>query len=151
MNVLFVFRDDNTNGGASSILRQIIEYYVKHGSEVHVVFQKKYTYGHFDDIACKNLHLYYSSGIFDFINNIRKVHRITFDYSFNSVVRFTGFVGILRRLGILHIRTMVGRESTSVFLRFSGIRLLYYNIWYRLGYKAINVLICQSDIMTFQP
>lgn len=150
MNILFLFKDDNTNGGASSILRQILEYYLSHNSTVHIVFLKDKKYGHLDDLACKNLKLYYGGGLIKFYNNIKSIHNITFDYSFNSVVKFTGLVGLLKRLGILHIRTMVGRESTSVFLRFCGFRLYYYKIWYRLGYKAADVIICQSDIMKKQ-
>lgn len=150
MEILFVFNEDNTNGGASSILRQVIDYYIAQNSVVHIVFRKNKKYGHFDDICCENLKLYYSKDLLHFIKNIWKVHKISFDYSFNSVVKFTGFVGVLKRLRLLHIKTMVGRESTSVFLRFKGLRLLYYKMWYQFGYKAVNVLICQSNIMKEQ-
>lgn len=118
---------------------------------MYILFsERKKKYGHFEEISCDNLKLYYSKNLIDFIGNIWKVHRLSFDYSYNSVVKFTGFVGVLKRLRILHIKTMVGRESTSVFLRFKGLKLLYYRMWYMLGYKAVNVLICQSDIMKEQ-
>jgi len=150
MNILFVFRDDNTSGGAATILRQVIEYYISQGSFVHIVFLKEKTHGHFDDIVCDNLKLYFGGSLAKTIHNFSVVHRINFDYSYNSVVKFTGLVGVLKRLGILHINTMVGRESTSIFLRFNGLKLLYYMLWYRLGYKAANIIICQSDVMKNQ-
>jgi len=150
MNILFVFKEDNTNGGAASILRQVIEYYISHGSIVHVVFLKEKKWGHFDSIACDNLKLYFGGSLAKILHNFSVVNKINFDYSYNSVVKFTGLVGVLKRLGFLHINTMVGRESTSIFLRFKGLRLLYYNLWYRLGYKAANIIICQSDVMKKQ-
>ncbi len=150
MNIFFLFMDDNTNGGAASILRQIIEYYISHNSIVHIVFLKEKKYGHFDEIACDNLKLYYGGDIIKFLSNIKSLRNITFDYSFNSVVNFTALVGILKRLGILHIKTMVGRESTLIFSRFNGLKLLQYKLFYHLGYKAADVIVCQSDIMKKQ-
>lgn len=150
MNIFILLMDDNTNDGSASILRQIIGYYISHNSIVHIVFLKEKKYGYFDEIACDNLKLYYGGGIIKFFSNIKSVCNITFDYSFSSVVIFTGFVGLLKRLGILQIKTMVGRESTLIFSRFNGLKLLWYKICYHLGYKAANVVVCQSDIMKKQ-
>lgn len=150
MNIFFLFMDDNTNEGAASILRQIIEYYLSHNSTVHIVFLKEKKYGYFDEIACDNLMLYYGGDIIKFLSNIKSLRNIIFDYSFNSVVNFTALVGILKRLGVLHIKTMVGRESTLIFSRFHGLKLLQYKLFYHLGYKAADVIVCQSDIMKKQ-
>lgn len=150
MNILFVLFNDDTNGGAVSIMRQIAEHYLKKGSYVHILFLKKKQYGHWDTIRDHNLHLYYSNGIGQALGNIRKLHKIYFDYSFTSVVKFTGFVGMLKRSGVFRIKTMVARESTIIFNRFHGYKLLKYRMYYRLGYKAANVLICQTEFMKEQ-
>ncbi len=150
MNILFVGQSDNTNGGAASILKQVAEYHLKNGADVYMLFLKRKKYGHWENTGYSNLHLYYGGGLYKFVSNLRKISAVKYDYSYNSVVKFTGFVGLLKRLKIFQIKTMVGRESTSIFLRFKGLRLLYYRMWYMVGYKAVNVLICQSELMKKQ-
>lgn len=150
MNILFLGQSDNSNGGAASILKQIAEYHLDKGADVYMLFLKRKQYGHWENTGYSNLHLYYGGGLHKFISNLRKIRAVKYDYSYNSVVKFTGFVGLLKRLRVLHVKTMVGRESTSIFLRFHGLRLLYYRMWYMVGYKAVNVLICQSELMKRQ-
>ena len=150
MNVLFVFLNDNTNGGAVSIMRQIAEYYLANGADVHMLFLTKKQYGHWDNVDNMHLHLYYSSSKCEVLKHIRYLHLIEFDYSFSSVVKFTGLIGILRRLGVFRIKRMVARESTSIFNRFSGLKLFKYKLYYKFGYKAVSILICQTSIMREQ-
>lgn len=150
MKILFVFLNDNTNGGAVSIMRQIAEYYLSKGADVHVLFLTKKKYGHWDNVDDKHLHLYYSSRKSEIIKHIRHIHQVEFDYSFSSVVKFTGLIGILKRLGVFRIKKMVARESTSVFNRFQGLRLFKYKMYYKFGYKAVDVLICQTEFMKDQ-
>lgn len=59
------------------------------------------------------------------------------------------FLGTLKRIGFLKSK-LASRESTPVFLRFSGIKRLSYELVYRLGYPATDLLICQTDEMKTQ-
>ena len=59
------------------------------------------------------------------------------------------YLGILKRVGFIK-SILVTRESTSVFLRFSGLKRLSYKIVYWLGYPAIDLLVCQTDGMRKQ-
>jgi glycosyltransferase involved in cell wall biosynthesis len=44
----------------------------------------------------------------------------------------------------------IARESTTVFTRFKGKALMKYSMLYKLGYRKINLLICQTDLMKTQ-
>ncbi len=150
MNILFVFLDDDTNGGAVGILRQIAEYYLSRHDTIHILFLTKKKFGHWDNLICDKLQLYYSDGIIQLLKNIYKIHNIRFDYCFSSIVKFTGIIGIFKRIGVFRIKTLVARESTSIFNRFNGFKLFKYKLYYKFGYKAVNVLICQTTFMKEQ-
>ena len=151
MNILIGFFNDNAkSGGAEGILRQVAEFYLRRGDEVHLLFLQQKQYGHWEENNQDNLHLYYGGGAFRRIGNIKKLKKTEFDYSYSSIIRVTGPLGLMKRLGFLRIKTMVGRESTSIFTRYKGWRLRYYQMWYRLGYKAVDLLICQTSYMKRQ-
>ena len=59
------------------------------------------------------------------------------------------YLGILKRVGYLR-SLLVTRESTSVFLRFKGLKRWTYRISYWLGYPSIDLLICQTTEMKTQ-
>jgi glycosyltransferase involved in cell wall biosynthesis len=59
----------------------------------------------------------------------------------------TGIVGILIRFGLIKKKYFVARESTQIFERFSGFKLVLYRKMYQLGYPSIDLLICQTEQM----
>jgi glycosyltransferase involved in cell wall biosynthesis len=59
------------------------------------------------------------------------------------------YLGFLKRIGYIK-SDLVVRECTSVFTRYTGIKKLSYQIAYRLGYPAVNLIICQTEIMKDQ-
>jgi len=73
-----------------------------------------------------------------------------YDYVFTSHVYITGFLGVLRKINILKTSFFIGRESTSIFLRFTGVKLLSYKLAYILGYGQVDLLICQTEKMKHQ-
>lgn len=58
-------------------------------------------------------------------------------------------IGIMGRIGYLK-GTLLVRESTSIFERYSGLKKQFYLLLYRLGYPAIHRVICQSNAMASQ-
>lgn len=142
-------------GGAEEIMRLTLLHFLKQGDEIHVFFLLEKRYGHWEYLKSDGVHLYYSLGggkkaIFSVIRNFWKVRNIKFDYSFSSIVLCTGIVGLMRRLGILDIKHVVGRESTLVFNRFKGPHLWLNKLMYRLGYPAVELLICQTQLMKIE-
>ncbi len=147
MNILLFVIQDTFVGGAESVLHQISDYYMRRGHEVYVLFFFPKKYGHWETVIYLNLHLLYGGGVGESLSNILTLRKVKFDYSYSSLVDLTGILGILRKLHILHINKMIGRESTSIFDRFKGISLWRKKLMYRLGYPAVDVLICQTSYM----
>jgi len=58
-------------------------------------------------------------------------------------------LGFLKRMGYLK-PSLITRECTSVFTRFTGLKKLVYRIIYRVGYPGINLMICQTELMKAQ-
>ena len=87
-------------------------------------------------------------GFFNFlifwIKNIKKYDRI---YSSHLIVN--AFIGFLKTITFSKI-TIIARESTSVFLRYSGFRILLYKFFYKYLYNSINVIVCQTELMKSQ-
>lgn len=59
------------------------------------------------------------------------------------------FLGFLKRIGYLRAQLIV-RECTSVFTRFTGIKKSIYKIIYRMGYPAVDLVVCQTVLMKEQ-
>jgi len=147
MNILLFVIQDTFIGGAESVLHQVSEFYVKRGHQVYVLFFLPRKYGHWEKDKSDNLHLLYGGGFVRLIKNFHSLKRITFDYSYSSLVDLTGILGIVRRLKIIRIKAMIGRESTSIFDRYKGLGLWRKKLMYRLGYPAVDVLVCQTHYM----
>ncbi|WEK21289.1 MAG: glycosyltransferase [Candidatus Pedobacter colombiensis] len=59
------------------------------------------------------------------------------------------YLGLLKRIGYIKSNLIV-RECTCVFTRYTGVKRLSYQIAYKLGYPAVNLIICQTEIMRNQ-
>ena len=144
-------------GGAELYLKNIALHYLSERYQVHVLFLKEKITGSWETIDSSNLFLYYTNaisekaGLFPFIYNvIKKVHNRKFEYVYTSHVHVTGFVGILIKMKLITTNNFVARESTTIFNRFSGLKLLMFRLHYKLGYSQVDVLICQTDWMKAQ-
>jgi len=84
------------------------------------------------------------------VQNILNNKNIDFDYAFTSHVHCTSLVGILLKLNQIKVKYFIARESTSVFRRFTGIKLFTFKFLYNLGYSKVDLLICQTDYMKDQ-
>lgn len=59
------------------------------------------------------------------------------------------FLGFLKRIGYLKAKLIV-RECTSVFTRFTGVKKMIYQIIYKMGYPAVDLVVCQTGLMKEQ-
>lgn len=53
-------------------------------------------------------------------------------------------------MGLIKTKRLISRESTSIFLRYKGLTLSKYKLFYKYGYKKIDLLICQTELMKNQ-
>ncbi|MBS9767576.1 MAG: glycosyltransferase [Flavobacteriaceae bacterium] len=126
-------------GGAEQLLFQLAKNDL--GNSQVCFFKSKST----DVWENENIKIDYCDGsITDFIKFCSKEK---FDIVFSTQLMINAFLGFVRVLGVLKTNKLVCRESTSVFGRYSGRKLFKYKIAYWLGYRRIDLLITQSDLM----
>lgn len=151
MNILLVLPED-TLGGAEQYLKKIATHYKD--DNVYIYFFKNVYSESWNDLKDQK-HLYFLStknhvlGMLNFVRVIRQ-NKIKFDYVFTSHVYCNSLVGILLSFGFIRAKYFVARESTSIFLRYSGLKLFVYKLAYYFGYRKIDLLICQTETMKTQ-
>lgn len=56
------------------------------------------------------------------------------------------FLGFFKKLGFIKSK-LIARECTSVFTRYTGLKKLVYQLIYRFGYPAVDLVVCQTELM----
>ncbi|WP_316814819.1 glycosyltransferase [Pedobacter nyackensis] len=85
-----------------------------------------------------------------FLKLIKALYHYRKDYTIISTHPYlNSYLGMLKRIGYIKSDLLV-RECTSVFTRYKGVKKWTYQIAYKLGYPAVNLIICQTDIMKNQ-
>lgn len=153
MNILIALPRDIL-GGAEQFLKMVARYHVSKGHTVHIFFINAANAEQWSDMPEQAVLVFGKGnkerqGMGRFIRNISKAGNTQYQYAYTSHTHVTGIVSMMRRMGILKIDKHIGRESTSVFHRFSGMRLLSFRLFY-LGYRYLDLLICQTDFMKEQ-
>jgi len=155
-NVLIALPNDSL-GGAEQYLKNLALFFSENEYIVTVLFLKNRNSGGWDDLKELNgVQLIFTSsdtelrGVLGFLKNLFELRRIRFDYTFTSHVHLTGLLGLLIKLRVLKKVFFIGRESTSIFRRFTGLKLLSFKLQYRLGYSSLDLLICQTTFMKLQ-
>ena len=157
MNKILIALPNDTLGGAEQYLKNIANFYLNSKYSVFVLFLKKEdSYGWSDFKNRENVSLMFTNassekfGLFGFIKNLWLLRRIKFDYIFTSHVHLTGFIGFFIKLKITKKKYFIGRESTLIFDRFKGIKLFLFKFHYKMGYRSLDLLICQTELMKNQ-
>jgi glycosyltransferase involved in cell wall biosynthesis len=151
--ILICLQNDSGTGGAEEVLRMIVKRFLSQGYGVNVFFSHKRKYSGWDMENTPDFKLFYSKfsctnyGIFSCMVQMFKNRKINYEYAFTSLVADTGITGLLRRFHVLKVKYFVARESTSIFERFKGLKLLGLKLFYHLGYPAVDLLVCQTGHM----
>ncbi|MDG5491657.1 glycosyltransferase [Psychroserpens sp. SPM9] len=153
---LFVLPDDLIAGGAQQVLFTIINYFIAQGKRCTVIFlvKKKHHGWEILEDKCNIVYLDNTSvykGFFSAAKYIRVLQKTNhIKHAISSQALINGLLGFLKYIKILKNTRLVLRESTSIFLRFKGFKLLLYKTAYIMGYKKANLIICQTDLMKQQ-
>lgn len=155
MKHILVLLPNDTLGGAELYLKNIAIFFLKNGYKVDVVFLKQKSSNGWSDLENKqHINLTYlkarseKKGFFLFLFNLSNLKN--YEYVFTSHVHLTSLFGFLAKLKLVSSTYFVARESTSIFLRFKGLKLILFKILYRLGYSKVDLLICQTSLMKQQ-
>lgn len=151
MQILIVLPNDAL-GGAEQYLKMVATYFKQ--EDVSVFFLKTNQTKQWADNKKESKQFYGSSksvffGLYKFIN-FSLSQKKEYDYIFTSHVYINALVGTLLSLKILKTKKFIARESTSIFLRHKGFKLLFYKLAYAIGYRKMDLIICQTDVMKTQ-
>lgn len=152
-----IFLPSGSLGGAEQVLLQIANAYADRGTEVHVFLLTNIRAEDFRKRLRNEVNMICfeaareSIGIFKFLMHfIRTSGNCKFDYAYSSHVHLNAYVSLLRKLSILNIKRHIVRESTSVFIRFTGYKLMLFSFLYNIGYSKVDLIICQTELMKDQ-
>lgn len=142
--ILIISITDNL-GGAEQVLFKIAKHYAMQNTPIQVSFFKRNNSEFWkNNLPIKNVKIVYHN---NFINFITYIKNKQYKYVFSSHIMINAITGALRTLGILKTSKLISRESTQVFERFSGLKLIKYKLAYKIGYRNIDLLICQTKKM----
>jgi len=141
-------------GGAESLLKKVVAF-CKSNSKIDVVFFNNSGTGYWEDLSNYINPVYLSKkseshGFFKYLFRSLLKKQSSYDYIITTHVYLTSLVGILLCLRRLKTKFFIARESTSIFLRYSGFKLTTYKMAYFFGYRHIDLLICQTETMKAQ-
>ena len=154
-NRVLILIPNDTLGGAEQHLKNIANYMLESGHSIDVFFLKKEITGAWRDLK-GNINLYFTNsekerlGAFSCLRKLIYNRNVRYEYVFTSHVHLNSLAGLLIRLGLIKTRFFVGRESTSIFKRYQGGKLLFFKALYKIGYSKLDLLICQTSYMKDQ-
>jgi glycosyltransferase involved in cell wall biosynthesis len=145
---LAIFSITDVKGGAELLLNNIF-----HHLKPDVDF---YYLSNFESAKVNESNIYYLSNtkniLKGFLNLILIYKRLNnYKIIISSHLYVNSFLGFLKKIRLVNKNVkLVCRESTSIFLREKGFRLIKYRIAYFLGYGSQNLIITQSELMKKQ-
>ncbi|UII79914.1 glycosyltransferase [Flagellimonas sp. CMM7] len=155
MRILIIIPNNNL-GGAEQFLRMVASHYSQEHDVTVYFFYKKVEINAWDSLKGSNVKkLLFSDksekiGFVKFLLHQVFQNKKKYDYIYTSNVFVTGITGLLLKIRLLSCKKFIGRESTSIFIRYKGSKLKRYKFFYHLGYSKVNLLICQTDTMRKQ-
>ena len=142
--ILLILPTDSLKGGAETVLHLIAKELVADSdTQITVAFLTGRVYHGWDRLGeLPNVSLIFTQsqsvwcGMPKLILNLIRLRGRKFDICFTSHTDMTGVAGLLKRLRVLSIQTLVARESCSVFLRYKR-PPLRFRIHHTLGYPCL--------------
>lgn len=132
----------NAVGGAENVLQLLAE-----SESSAMIFLKRMFSNVLKAGSGKRTYLTDGSLLLGFIKLVKEVHGYSDGYIlFSSHSYLNAYLGFLKRVGLIKVPVIV-RESCCLFSRYSGLKRLSYSLAYRLGYPAVDLVICQTDLM----
>lgn len=146
MSLIALFSISDSLGGAEQVLFKIAKFYSeKEGNGVKIYFLKPQSNTYWLDNLSSDVEItYLNNSIISLFTQIKKQKT---QKVFSSHLMLNAVLGFARTVRILKTEKLIVRESTQVFGRYSGIKLLQYKLAYFLGYRKIDLVICQTQRM----
>jgi glycosyltransferase involved in cell wall biosynthesis len=138
-------------GGAEQVLKMIAKFH-SDKCNVEIFFLTKIQIENWRDLDSNNVEIKYINTRSFYLGGacflLRKIFsKKTYKYVYSSQVLITGIIGLLLKGKFLFSEKFIARESTLIFDRFTGFKYFLYEKMYQIGYRKIDLLICQTDYM----
>src|SRR5690606_32764671 len=146
MSLIALFSISDSLGGAEQVLFKIAKFYSeKEGNGVKIYFLKPQSNTYWKDNLSSEVEIIYLNN--SVISLIKELKKQKVQKVFSSHLMLNALLGFARVFGILKTEKLIVRESTQVFGRYSGVKLLQYKLAYFFGYRKIDLVICQTQRM----
>ncbi|MDB4177209.1 glycosyltransferase, partial [Schleiferiaceae bacterium] len=129
----------NGKGGSESYLRNIKASYERNGVEARLI--------DIYQVSESPPFIKLFSIMRSFLLATRSIVSSDYDIVISSNIYVNSFLCFLRQIGVLRTKKLIIRESTNIFRRYKGRRLLRYKILYRLYRNNFDYLLFQNPIM----
>lgn len=140
--MIIIFSITDSLGGAEQLLFKLAKFYKREERDVMICFLGSKTNSIWEGAGFS---VFYCQGsLFTFFKFLKGKQ---FNLTLSSHLMMNALLGLSRTLGFLKTDQLVCRESTTVFERYNGIKLLKYKFAYWMGYRKIDAVITQSDLM----
>ncbi|WP_340077589.1 glycosyltransferase [Leptobacterium sp. I13] len=153
---LFVLPTDGLGGGAEQFLFNIAEHLSSKNEKCKIIILTRKKYKGWDKLEknCQITYLPFSSVILGYLFLVLVLFRLfvthQLDYTFTSQTLINGLLGCYKRIGLIPNTKVIVRESNSIFKLLKGKKLRLYTTAYKLGYKGVDLIICQTAYMKDQ-
>jgi glycosyltransferase involved in cell wall biosynthesis len=142
--ILMILPSDQP-GGAEQLQFSLAKEFLEQGADVQLIFLKASTIT--KSLSNQTLYLNARNLAVGMWRLIWHSFHEKYDLVFCSQTLLNALVGILVKIKRLNTTHLIFRESTSVFARFKGLKLLIYKAAYRFGYNSAHLVICQTQEM----
>lgn len=151
MKVLIIL-PNNSAGGAEHYLKMIAKHFSKDDVSIYLFHDINTSFWNGLPSNHKLYKLSKKSKVIGLCVFIFKMlfKKESYDVIFTSHLYINSLVGILLSSKIIKTKKFISRESTSVFLRYKGLKLFIYKLAYHIGYRKMDLVICQTDLMKNQ-
>jgi glycosyltransferase involved in cell wall biosynthesis len=153
--ILIVVQNDLT-GGAEQLLKLVANEYSAQMNNVTVIIMRAPVGKLWEDIDDR-IHLKYLNTKTNFPGIIRLAlfllyfsRQNEFDYTISSNININAILGFIKKIRLYKTKKLITRETTSVYLRFKGLKKVTHVIKYLFGYSASDLIVCQTDLMKQQ-
>lgn len=134
-------------GGAEQLIFRLVTAYLNRYKSVTVYFLNSKSNAVWEELQQNNpsLEIHYADG--SFIQLIKLLSEQQHEVIFSTHLMINALIGVSRKLNLIKTQKLVCRESTSVFVRYKGLKLWSYKAAYYFGYHKIDLLLCQTTQM----
>lgn len=153
---LFVLPMDGAHGGAEQLILNLTNYLITKGNRCCVIFIRKKRFGDWEHLEDKcDIHYFSQSNVYlGFLLLLPKLLKISKKYkvknTFTSQTLVNGMIGLSRCFGCFKTTKVIVRESNTIFDLLNGPKLRMYAFAYQLGYRKVDLVICQTNFMKEQ-